>query len=191
MTKKSAARQERDAIKKVQEKQQAGVALNETEQAVEELSKFYEVNTSWDDLNELYQKSAEQLAGSFDQLIQLYKTPGLLNFLEQEEYKETKIMFNGIMKDFEQLSEVLKAIHDRHKDYTGGAKTAEDFAFSIEIFEAYNNYTVRYDALITPIFNTIVERAGTALAKIDQAVRDEQERANAQDVNVVTDVEVK
>lgn len=194
MTKKSIARQQRDLAAK--EIKQVRAANNieegsESDNALKELEAFFANNTSWDDLNELYNSSANRLVANYNELIQLFKTPGLLMFLENEEYKETKILFEGIGRDFDQLSSALKLIHDRHKDYKGAAKDQDEMLLSIEIFEAYGNYTVRYDAIITPTFNTIVERAGKALGKIDEAVNQEQRREDDLNVNIVKDVEYR
>lgn len=193
MTKKSLARQRRDAIKKELKKDPTTAALEDDglEQAVEVVESFFNDNKSWDDLEQLYQQLARQLATNYSQLIELYKTPGLISFLEQSQYKETLILFKGIGKDFDALSKTLVAIHDRHKEYKGGTTDEAEFALSLEIFEAYENYSVRYDSIITPNFNIIVERAGFALEKINQAVQQERKKAEEQNVNVVTDVQVK
>ena len=158
MTKKSLGRLQRDAAKKEQ-KALAPKTPTEALQALKdgdidafkqnpELEKFFEENRSWDDLEQLFQTASRQLIGSFEHLIQLFKTPGLIMFLESEEHSETKILFEGIKRDFEQLSELLKTIHDQHKHHSGSVKSVEEMSKSIQIFEAYGEYTVRYDALI-------------------------------------------
>lgn len=193
MTKKSYARMQRDQLKKnsAEMLKASGIDISDCSSEEDSMEKLLENNTTWDDLKELYQKSAEQLTGNYQVLIDLFKTPGLIPYLEQDEYRETLILFKGIQKDFEQLSSVLRLIYDRHAQRTGGAKTEDEFIESINIFEDYSNYTARYNALISPTFTTIVDRAGIALGKINEAVKAEQELRDNADVSIVKDVEFK
>lgn len=191
MTKKSMARQKRDLASKEITRLRNTETPGEDDNVFKELDTFFENNTSWDDLSELYNNLAKRLVVNYEELIRLFKTPGLIMFLENEEFKETKILFEGIGRDFDQLSNALKLIHNRHKDYSGAAKNQDEMLLSIEIFEAYSNYTIRYDAIITPTYNTIVERAGKALGKINEAVVQEEKRHEDLNVNVVKDVEYR
>lgn len=130
---------------------------------------YYDTNKSWDDLENLYKANASMLANNFSQLISLYKTPEMITFLESEDFTETKVMFSGVQKDFEEMSNRLVSIHDKHKGLTGGVTNEQEFNSSLLIFEEYNDFTEKYSALITPTYNSLMEKAGVALGKIKEA----------------------
>ncbi len=182
MTQKSLARRQRDALAKDKAPDDDPLHV---------LDELYKNNTSWDELKELYMVNAKQLAGTYDALIQLYKTPGLIKYLENSEHKQTMILFNGIRRDFDQLSKDLINIYSTHKDYSGGVKNDEELARSIGVFENYNNYVVRYDALIRPIYDELVMKAGVAIEKINTIVQAQKQAQEDQDIAVVKDVEYR
>ena len=138
---------------------------------------YYATNKSWDDLKNLYNANAQMLANNFSQLISLYKTPQMLDFLEKEDFKEIKIMFGGIQRDFEQMTNRLVSIADKHSNnnngtrefLAGGVTNEEEFNNSLLIFEEYQDFTEKYSAIITPTYNTLMEKAGVALGKVKEA----------------------
>lgn len=181
MTKKSLARQQRDR----QKKQAQSTQNQELDQA------FLENNSSWDDLISLYKQLSTMLVSNLRMLVDTMQVPGVITYLEQSEFSETVILFNGIQRDFDTLAADLKAIYEKHQDKTGAVKDIDDFVDSIGIFEGYNNFMMRYDQIITPVYNQIVEKAGMALSKIQEAIQSEKVKHEAQDVSIVTDLAVK
>lgn len=189
------ARQRRDETKQVIEKaRKEAVNQDNSEEkleALDQIESFFNSNSSWDDLKELYQTSALQLTNNFENLVMLYNTAGLLQFLEADEASETKVLFEGIQKDFEKMARDLASIYEKHKDYTGAVKDEKEMVMSIEIFEAYGNYTVQYDAIISPTFVTLIERGGRALSKQQAVLQAEQQQIMDQDISIVKDVEFR
>lgn len=171
-------------------KKKTGKNKEEREQA-REAKEYLTNNTAWDDLKELYQKSAEQLTHNFASLISLFNTPGLIQFMNTHDFKETLILFKGIQKDFDKLSTILRDIYNDHKDYSGAVKDDEEFIKSIQVFEAYNGYTIQYDSLVTPTYTSILEKAQLALTLMQAAAKDLKEHHELTDVNIISDVDYK
>ncbi len=189
MTKKSLARLERDAKKKL-----ADAKVQETIDTTDpfaNLEEFYNSNTCWTDLEQLYTKLAHQLAHNFSTLIESFKIPGVIQFLETDEYKETLVIFKTIQRDFNSMTELLTGIHASHKDKTGNAKDQEETSETIRIFEEYNQYVSRYDSIITPSYMLLMEKIGLALGKIS-AIGEEHKKAQEDlDITIVKDVEFR
>ena len=131
---------------------------------------FFKTNTAWKDLKDLYTKHAQLIANTLSQLISLYKTPALIDFLEKDEFKENKILFTSVQKDIEVMSDRLVSIYNKHKDKpTEGVSTEEEFNESLLIFEEYKDFADKFNAIVMPTYQTLVEKAGIALGKVKLA----------------------
>lgn len=187
MTKKSHARKMRDLQKKSQE----GKALTEQEKDQleieknqQELMKFYQENKGWDELENIFQKLAEQLATTYHSLIAIFSVPGIVEHLQQENNNETILKFKTIQKDFESVSNRLVEIHNLHLNKKGNIASSEEMTEILTIFEEYEKTRLIFDSLIAPNYADICTIAGSAAERL-------QKQQLEQDPNVITDVEVK
>lgn len=173
MTKKSLARQERDKLKA-------------------EMTKQQQDNKCWDDMASLYNSFAEALVTANSQLNEIYKVPNLVNFIPKKD--EVIVALRGLSQDIRQFGTDLNTIHSRHKDRTGGFTDEEDMMASIQVFEEYTNYQVRYDAVIMPTVTFLLEQAELAFIRINEvatASQAEKEKADLVDPTVISDAIVK
>lgn len=163
MTKKSQARLARDAYKNSAE------------------------NNCWDSLNEIHGACVTSITEANNNLVAVYGVDGVIATIPDK--VNVKIAMKGLTQDLSGFSTELAGIHALHSDRTGGFKDQDDFILSIGIFEKYKDYQMRYDALILPNAEFLLEQAGlafNALQRIAAGLPPEE-----QDPTVVTDVEVK
>lgn len=176
MTKKSLARIERD-------------------RNAQELVKLKKDNKCWDDMQSLYSSFSQALVGANAQLNEVYRIPGILEFIPRKD--EVTVALRGLSQDIRQFGAELSAIHSKHSDRTGGFSDEADMLTSIQVFEAYTNYQVRYDAVIMPTVTFLLEQAELALAVAAETAEASKQNEEAKrqselvDPTVVTDVEIK
>lgn len=161
MTQKSAARKQRDTTEK---------ALKNDQTA------------GWDDLKGMYETSAEAMVIANEQLLKLFKIPGILNFIPNA--KDTGVMLRGLDKDLKFFSEELSDIYKTHSHRSGKADDGSAMAAVFTTFERYMNWKSRYDATVMPTVIILAEQGGLAVQALTDAL-------NKADVNTVTDVIVK
>ena len=149
MTKKSMARQQRDALKKDQE----------------ELLK----NNNWDELNSIYANACGLLA-SHAKIGDVLRDQKLLALIEDRTLLAQNIQI--LTKDLKTMQEELRLIHETHKDKTGSADI-DTIMLSLEIFEKYNLFMMRVDAVLRPTMLHIVEQTHAAEVKLAEIEADE------------------
>ena len=170
MTKKSSARLQRDAAK-AREKAQL---LN---------------NTCWDDLNQTYTQCVLLLQQHVG-IAQLARETELIKFLADPVMATANIKSLG--QDLRQLSGELAKLKELHAEKTGGSQDPEEVMYSIQIFEQYNLFMERHQAVVVPTALHILEQfnqAEQALAKFKAS--DAGEKARSVSDNSPIDVEVR
>ena len=168
MTKKSVARQTRDALKK---------------EKVDHLK----TNTIWDDLNGTYLACAAALA----------QHAGIAAMLQRKEvfpyladYKVTVTNIQAVTADIVKLNEELKEIHAQHATKSGGSEDPNDVIYSFQIFEQYSLFLQRHDAVIMPCVNHILEDFNTAEQRFAEAHTERSAEQMAQDPNCNEPIDV-
>lgn len=164
MTQKSYARQQRDARAK-------------------EIKEEIKTNRNWDELIEL-----RGIIGNL-----FYQPSQITVFAKDKEFlahvpdlRHFASLIRTLATDLKVLNDEADAIHAQHKDKTGSAETEEDLLASINLFEAYNAVTVRFDSVITPTMTEIneitmqTEAAMQAAAAAQEVDSVEQQTAQAQ-----------
>lgn len=178
MTKKSAARLERD--KEAADNKKAYTHAKET-------------NKCWDELKGLANKCADMMITTNVQLAEIYKTENIALFLDNPD--EVKTVLRGLAGDLTTFREDLARIYNAHSSRSGGFTNEDDFAVSISIFENYHAFQTKYDAVISPSVHYLLEQAGIAEEKIKQRYLALQEEKQAEvellDPTVVSDAVVK
>lgn len=176
MTKKSAGRLARDAKEK-------------------EFERLKETNTCWDELKQIGSNCADMMVTTNSQLAAIYKTEGLINFLDNP--TEVKTMLRGLSQDLTQFNTDLSRIFSAHKERSGGFKDEEDFAASITIFEEYHAFQTRYESVVSPTVNYLLEQAAIAEKKIYDTIEankispEEQQQADLVNPEVISDAVIK
>lgn len=149
-------------------------------------------NKCWDELKDIAAKSAQALITVNRNLADIYKTEHLINFIEKK--NEVKVTLRGLAGDLTHFSEDLNRIFNTHKDRSGGFTTEEDFAASVTVFEEYMAYQTRYDSVVLPSVQFLMDQAALAEQKIIEAVAKKQEEEKAKelvDPNVISDAVIK
>lgn len=183
MTKKSAARLERDAQAKEQEAK------------LIQFEKIKKTNKCWDELKQIANSCANMMLSTNAQLAAIYKTEGISNFLPNP--VEVKTTLRGLSQDLLTFNEDLSRIFNSHKDRSGGFTNEDDFAASISVFEAYHAFQTRYDAIISPSVTYLLEQAAAAEQSILAAIQanktnlDEQAKIDLVNPDVVSDAVIK
>lgn len=163
MTKKSYARQQRDANKK-------------------DLETLKKTNTCWDDLKKISDSCFISLHTANNNLVEIYKTDRLINFIPKK--TEVKVALRGLSQDLNMFTSELVRINALHKDKSGGFTEDEDLSLSLNLFEEYATWQTKYEAVVMPTVLFLLEQAELALQAGSNADA-------ATDPNVVTDVVVK
>lgn len=144
---------------------------------------------SWDDLEGIYQSCSEALVVANSSVVEMFKTPGVLNHIENRQ--ETKVAILGLDKDIKFFSKELKDIHELHKDKKGFVEDETELGKSLEIFEKYYAFQTTYQNVIIPTVITLSEEVGKAAQAINKKVSEQEALAAVQDPNVITDLQVK
>lgn len=173
MTKKSHARLQRDASK-------------------EQFGKLQKSNKCWDDLESLYISFAKGLVNTNEQLKQVYSIPYVVSLVPKRD--EVIVMLRGLANDITQFTNELRIIHSAHEGKTGGFSKEQEMLDSIEIFERYTQYQIRYDAVIMPSVSFLLEQAEQALAiaaERETAQQAAKETNELLDPTVISDAVIK
>lgn len=148
-----------------------------------------ESNQSWDDLEGIYKSCTEALIVANNSVVELFKIPGVMQNIENRQ--ETKISILGLDKDIKFFSNELKEIHKVHEGKTGLIKDEDELGTCLEIFEKYHSFQTTYQSVIIPTVITLSEEVGKAAQTMNEKIRQEQELLDAQNPNVITELEVK
>jgi hypothetical protein len=167
MTKKSAARLERD----LKEKEMTAIAKAVKQDPIK-----------WSDLEDMYTTSANMLVSANSEMANLYKLPGVVDNVPDK--TGTVDHLRGLSRDLKFFSEELVKIHDTHKDNSGIADTPEMTMFAIKTFEHYMNWQNQYQSVIMPTVEFLASQAGFATEALAKTIAET-------DPNVITDVEIK
>ena len=148
-----------------------------------------ESKQSWDDLEGIYNSCTEALVVANNSVVELFKIPGVMQNIENRQ--ETKISILGLDKDIKFFSNELKEIHAIHAGKTGLIKDEEELGTCLEIFEKYHSFQTTYQSVIIPTVITLSEEVGKAAQVMNEKLREEQAIIDAQNPNVITEVEIK
>lgn len=172
MTKKSAARLQRDA--------QAAAAARIVKDARAAGGKNGpKENTIWDDLNGTYSACAQAL-GQHAGIALMLNRKEVFPFLKDPHTLAQNI--SALSNDLRALNQELKEIKAQHADKTGGTLDPDEVIRSIQIFEQYNLFLERHQAVIMPVAMHILEEFGAAEVAFNQAVATPSIQEQAQDV---------
>lgn len=165
MTKKSAARVERDLQNK-------------------KTDAYLKNNTAWDELNQIGQGIGEMLHAEAGGMAEVFSIPELMVALEDP--LEVASRLKALNSDVNTFSSTLEAIKKLHEGKSGSAKSTEENMRTIGIAEQYIQLEASYRATVFPNILFLSEKASEAVEKTRAKLAEQ-----ATDVNVVTDVVIK
>lgn len=151
MTKKSAARIERDHIAKV-------TAQMKKDQIA--FDKKYDGKRCWSDLLAVSQASGIALAGIGAQFIQLRSDPLKLTYLVDSKLFSNRV--RTLSSDIKTLTKELADLVAIHTNRTGGHVSDDDLFHSIQLNEQYIVFNQRVEALLLPTANALAEQVDEA-----------------------------
>ena len=175
MTKKSDARLRRDRI--------AGNTGKVEKQKQKEAKQHLQNNKCWDELNAMYDQM-RQLLGKHAHLSVLAQNKPLIAAIVDKPTLAANIRILG--NDLKVLSDELGRIHSFHADKKGGADDPDEFMSTIGIFEQYNLFMERHEAVVMPTVFHIVEQFDQAEKLLQAASRVD---TSLKDPKVISDVE--
>jgi hypothetical protein len=165
MTRKSAARQARDA-------------------AAERMGVHLKTNTCWDEVTAIYGDCVAMLMQNMG-VVQVGRNEGLIVAVDDKATLAQNLRL--LAQDLRIMNEELVKISERHQGKTGGGKTPDEMMESIQVYEMYAMWLQKYDTVVNPtvlhiceIYDLAEQRLGSALAQ-----------SASTDPSVITDVEVK
>lgn len=151
-----------------------------------------EMNTCWDDLHKTYHQALTAFAG-MGLLGRSLKNDELLSHVTDRRAFIDHV--NLIKHDMGTLQAELDAIFAQHKDRRGGKAGGQDLFAAIEISELYEQWSLRYDGLISRNLNEVMAMTGeaekrmhAARAAAAAAAQAQQAQADLTDPSVVSDV---
>lgn len=148
MTKKSMARQQRDAVRK-------------------ESDGHLKDNVIWDDLKDTY-TACTQALGQHAAMAAMLKRKEVFPYLKDSSVTVSNIQ--SLTRDLKSLSEELLEIYKQHQDKSGGSDDPDEVIRSIQIFEQYHLFLQRQSAVIMPTAYHILEDFGQAEIAFNEAV---------------------
>jgi hypothetical protein len=123
-------------------------------------------NTCWDDLNEVYNQCA-RLLHSHTRISEYVKDQDLLRYLGDMPLTVANI--RSVTKDLQQLSSELADIKKQHADKTGGSEDPDEVMSTFSIYEMYNLFMERHNAVVMPTVYQILEEFGQAEKRRNEA----------------------
>jgi hypothetical protein len=164
MTKKSAARLERDQFKE-----------------------NFKNNTCWDDINNISNECRAWFSSVAEVSKQLLNKD-LIPFYS--DYKSVQINMSTFTTDLNRVTQEFLDIQALHRGKSGSASDPDELMSSFPIYEKYTNWLEHIHGVVMPIFNYLVEELGIASSALIERAKKEQ-LTPEQDPNVITDVIVK
>ena len=170
MTKKSIARQTRDANQENDKKLRA---------------EFKKSNTAWDDINVISTDTRRLLNEIRNQVNGFFSIEDVNLFIPASESSKANAALATIRADFEVFEGDLNKIANGHAGKSGPLLPDENIMQVIELSEAYINYSQRFEGIVTPTYTYLL----TVMQMVEKnaALAHQAELAAAQ----VTDVEAK
>lgn len=166
MTRKSTARLERDAKEK-------------------KVKNHLNDNACWDELNSMY-SSMCQLLSSHSALSNFIKDKQLADAIVDKALLISNL--NILTNDLASMNKELSEIHELHANKVGGTNDPDVLMSSIAIFEMYNLFMERHDAVVMPTAYHLIEQFDQAEKILAEK---ELNKNNLTDPNVISDVEFK
>ena len=148
-------------------------------------------NNSWDDCHALNAQCVDllQQAGALDLVL---KQPGVYAAVTDKAMLNENIRL--LAKDTNELTQALSRIYDQHKHKNGAARTPDDFALSISLYEQYIQFMEAYRRTCQPVLNHLMEQTAEAeakLARVEQQIQaEEAEKNKHQDPNNTDPIDV-
>lgn len=166
MTKKSLARQTRDAKEK---------------DARSEANNLIRTNKIYDEIRQCFQTSGQAIAGyaqSFNELCLNEIVPAM----SEEQQQKVGVLVKGFKEDILTLTDDLCKINEPFKDKKGGEPELEKFIDTIGVVDQFSEFIGRTKSVLDPAFRALASEVSVTLEKIIPP---------EQNVNVVTDVVAK
>lgn len=136
----------------------------------------FQSNQSWDKIQDISQAVANMLV---DVAIEINKTIQLINHANISN-KEIHITIEGLKRDLASYTDKVVALKQKHADKVGLVTNADEYSVCMSIGLEYMSLNEEIRALLFQPITTLTEYANVAIQQI-----------NAQNPNVVTDVQVK
>lgn len=167
MTKKSYARQMRDAKEK------------DIKDAREEVATQIKGNTIYDDIHGMYRSCGLLLAGYAESFNHL-KVGEALPLLTEEQSTKVGTLVSGFQSDIKVLQTDLIAIREPFKEMVGGETNADKFVETIGVVDQFEEFVGRAKGTLDPTFRTLASEVSATRQLMPN-----------QDPAVVTDVQEK
>lgn len=153
---------------------------------VDKHAKIEEVQQWWEELEGIYQASAQAIVGMGEGVRDSLQYQAVVDRVVDQ--KELNIAVSGLMADLTRFSKDLQVIHKLHEGRKGLIVSDDEHADSLGIYDAYMNFNIQYQSIVLPTYAIITEHLAAALEVLNKEVS-EQEAANLTNVNVVSDIE--
>ena len=166
MTKKSLARQQRDAKEK---------------DAIKEANIQIKGNQIYDEIRNCYQTSGQAIASyaeSFNELCIKEIIPNL----DVEQQQKVEVLVKSFKEDIVTLTDDLIKINEPFKDKKGGEPSLDKFIDTIGVVDQFSELIGRTKNVLDPTFRALAAEVSVTLENITPP---------EQDVNVITDVTPK
>ena len=144
---------------------------------------YINTNKCWDELNSMYSSMCGLLASHANLSIFASNKELVANVIDRD-LLATNIRI--LARDLEVLNLDLSKIHNLHANKSGGTDNPDELMNTIGIFEQYNLFMERHDAVVMPTAYHLIEQFNQAEQIMLAADRVDQ---NLKDPNVVSDVD--
>lgn len=182
MTKKSLARQERDAAaaQEIKQTAEAEIAFNQEKNT----------NKAWDELKTLNQHIHSQIITANEQVVDLFKVPQLHGFLQNP--TNTASVIRCLAADVRNILEQVTGLLKLHEDKCGGWSTTEEYFQTIEIYEQYVSIQNLFEGVLMPSITQLTEDFAFAIRQAEECIKDSEPKPDElTDPTVISDAIIK
>lgn len=142
----------------------------------------------WDDLNNIYGQCVALLQ-QHDYLGQLVENAALIACVADINTFNTNL--EQLATDLVTFTNDLASLYALHSGRTGGSDNPDVLLAATSIHENYISWMTKHDAVVLPTLNYLLEQIQAAEILLAKKLAEQEAAAQAQDVSVVTDVEVR
>jgi hypothetical protein len=149
-------------------KKSLGRRMRDEEAARQKAGETAKPNTCWDDLNAIY-SSCVALLRSHAQVRELAQRKDLIACISDHRTLITNLQ--QLAGDIGEMNKELQELHEQHANKSGGDTDPNEVLRTIQIFEQYNLFMQRHEAVVMPTALWIGEQFDLAAIELGRRIR--------------------
>jgi hypothetical protein len=129
-----------------------------------------EETLTWEEIEAMYQDCARALCEVLSTTLSMVQNPQITHNITRP--TEFKVVIDGLVRDMDQFSRRLVAIHEQHKDRAGRITTEDEVQEAYSLYSKYAAFFDNFKALTFQSLITITDLVGEAITKLNAQEKD-------------------